>query len=196
MPFRVIILLVTFSSALYGAAFIPLSNALGPGVAALSALPVVVTGWALGLRMGIIGGILAFPLNTLLLNLTGDGGWDVVIQGGGGPGSLAIVLIGATVGRMHDLSQQAKNELEERLRAEGESARLVAELQDALAKIKNLDGLLPICASCKKIRDDEGHWSHIETYIQDRSEAEFTHSICPDCTRTLYPGRMTSTANS
>lgn len=195
MPFRVIILLVTLSSVLYGAAFVSLFNVLGQGVAAISFLPVVATGWALGLRMGVLGGILAFPLNTLLINLIGDTGWDVVIQGGGGPGSLAIVIIGAIVGRMHDLSQQAKKELEERLRVEEERERLVVELQGALSKIKTLDGLLPICASCKKIRDDDGYWSHIEIYIREHSEADFSHSICPDCAKTLYPGRMTSAAS-
>jgi PleD family two-component response regulator len=62
-----------------------------------------------------------------------------------------------------------------------------AELQEALAKIKTLAGLLPICASCKKIRDDKGYWTQIETYIRDHSEAEFSHGICPECMKKLYP---------
>ena len=57
----------------------------------------------------------------------------------------------------------------------------------ALNEVKILRGLLPICASCKKIRDDHGYWNQIETYIRDHSEAEFSHSICPDCMRALYP---------
>ncbi len=61
------------------------------------------------------------------------------------------------------------------------------ELQDALAKVKVLSGFLPICASCKKIRDDDGYWNQIEEYIQTRSEAEFSHSICPECAEKLYP---------
>ncbi len=65
--------------------------------------------------------------------------------------------------------------------------RLNAELQEALAKIKTLKGLLPICASCKKIRDDEGYWHQIEVYIRDHSEAEFSHGLCPDCSQKLYP---------
>ncbi len=59
--------------------------------------------------------------------------------------------------------------------------------QDALAKVRTLGGLLPICAHCKKIRDDTGYWNRIETYIADHSEAEFSHSVCPDCARELYP---------
>ena len=60
-------------------------------------------------------------------------------------------------------------------------------LQDSLAKINKLSGLLPICASCKKIRDDKGYWSQIEFYIRDHSEAEFSHGICPECAKKLYP---------
>jgi hypothetical protein len=64
----------------------------------------------------------------------------------------------------------------------------IEELQDALDNVKLLSGLLPICASCKKIRDDNGDWNQIEFYIKEHSEAEFSHGICPDCAKTLYPG--------
>ncbi len=69
-----------------------------------------------------------------------------------------------------------------------ERERLIADLQAALGKIKTLRGMLPICSSCKKIRDDAGYWSQIEAYLSQHSEAEFTHSICPDCMRKLSPG--------
>ena len=59
-------------------------------------------------------------------------------------------------------------------------------LQKALSEIKTLSGLLPICASCKKIRDDKGYWNQLELYIRDHSEAEFSHSICPTCADNLY----------
>ena len=62
-----------------------------------------------------------------------------------------------------------------------------AQLFDSLSKVKKLSGLLPICASCKKIRDDKGYWKQIETYIRDHSEADFSHSICPECAIALYP---------
>jgi len=61
------------------------------------------------------------------------------------------------------------------------------ELEKALAKIKTLSGLLPICASCKKIRDDKGYWTQLESYVSEHSEAEFTHGCCPDCMKKLYP---------
>jgi CheY-like chemotaxis protein len=72
-------------------------------------------------------------------------------------------------------------------RAETERKKLVQELKDSLAKIKFLSGMLPICANCKKIRDDNGYWEQIESYIEDRSEAVFSHSVCPECYKKLYP---------
>jgi hypothetical protein len=65
--------------------------------------------------------------------------------------------------------------------AEEKREKLLAELQDALANIKVLKGFLPMCAWCKKIRDDEGYWKQVEDYISKRTEAEFTHGICPQC---------------
>ncbi len=62
-----------------------------------------------------------------------------------------------------------------------------AELQVALSSVKTLKGLLPICASCKQVRDDSGYWEEIESYIGSHSDAEFSHSICPDCAARLYP---------
>jgi GAF domain-containing protein len=74
----------------------------------------------------------------------------------------------------------------ERRRIEEDHERLIAQLREALANVKTLRGLLPICASCKKIRDDRGYWNQIEIYLQAHSEADFTHGICPDCARRLY----------
>ncbi len=70
---------------------------------------------------------------------------------------------------------------------EEERERLVAELQNALAHVKTLHGLLPICCACKKIRDDKGYWEQIEVYVKERSDAEFTHGLCPECMHRLYP---------
>jgi hypothetical protein len=86
--------------------------------------------------------------------------------------------------------QDLKKEVGIRWQAEKEKDRLILYLQKALGKIKTLGGLLPICANCKKIRDDKGYWNQIESYIRDHSEADFSHSICPDCTEKLYPGLL------
>ena len=72
-----------------------------------------------------------------------------------------------------------------------ENQRLIIELGLALNKVKTLSGLLPICTECKKIRDDKGYWNQIENYIREHSEAEFSHSICPECIKALYPGFRT-----
>jgi hypothetical protein len=74
-----------------------------------------------------------------------------------------------------------------RQRAEAERERLIGELQEALAKVKTLRGLIPICSSCKKVRDDQGYWTQLETYLKQHSEAEFSHGLCLDCMRKLFP---------
>ena len=80
---------------------------------------------------------------------------------------------------VRDVTQRKQNEKKQQ--------ELILELNEALAKVKTLSGLLPICAWCKKIRDDSGEWEQMEVYIRDRSEANFSHSICPECTKQLYP---------
>lgn len=94
-----------------------------------------------------------------------EGFGDVVRDAGGKPLRFA--------GTVQDIT--------ERSQAEAEREKLIRELQEAIARVKQLSGLLPICASCKKIRDDQGYWNQIEVYIRDHSEANFTHGICPVC---------------
>jgi PAS domain S-box-containing protein len=74
-----------------------------------------------------------------------------------------------------------------RRKIEEEREVLIFSLKEALSNIKILRGILPICASCKKIRDDKGYWNQVESYIRDHSNAEFSHGICPDCAKNLYP---------
>ena len=78
-----------------------------------------------------------------------------------------------------------KNIESERLKKE--LKKKVEQLEVSITEIKTLTGLLPICSSCKKIRDDEGYWNQIESYIQKHSNAVFSHSFCPDCAKKLYP---------
>ncbi len=81
-------------------------------------------------------------------------------------------------------------DITERLAVEREREALVVNLTQALAEVKTLSGLLPICASCKRIRDDQGYWNQIEHYISLHSQAQFSHGICPECARKLYPELM------
>ena len=78
-------------------------------------------------------------------------------------------------------------DITERKERELEREELIKELSDALGKIKTLEGLIPICASCKKIRSDDGYWEDVEVYIKNRSKADFTHGLCPSCTKQMYP---------
>jgi len=78
-------------------------------------------------------------------------------------------------------------DISSRKQMEGEREELIRELREALGKVKILSGLLPICSSCKKIRDDKGSWTQLEAYFARHSEAEFSHGICPECLRKLYP---------
>ncbi len=74
----------------------------------------------------------------------------------------------------------------ERKHLEIEREQLIQELQAALATVKRLSGLLPICAGCKKIRDDRGYWTQVEQYIQEHTDVDFNHGICPECAEKLY----------
>lgn len=85
----------------------------------------------------------------------------------------------AVIGSLLDITQRTKDI--------AERERLIGELKEAVITIKTLQGILPICSSCKKIRDDKGYWSQIEKYITEHSSAEFSHSICPACAKKLYP---------
>ena len=129
------------------------------------------------------------PLGAAIAGLRERGADHMEISLPGNPGryidmhlSPLVDRDGSTSGKVlviHDLSERRALELERE--------KLVIELQSALGDIKTLRGLLPICASCKKIRDDEGSWKGLERYIMDHSDAQFSHDICPDCIRKLYP---------
>jgi CheY-like chemotaxis protein len=71
-----------------------------------------------------------------------------------------------------------------------ERERLIAELKDALAEVKTLSGLLPVCAGCKKVRDDKGYWNQLETYLQNHTDANVSHGLCPDCMDKMYGGQQ------
>ncbi|MBN1794872.1 MAG: PAS domain S-box protein [Candidatus Omnitrophica bacterium] len=84
-----------------------------------------------------------------------------------------------SIGIIRDITEHKK--------IEQEREELIAELKEALAKVKKLKGLLPICASCRKVRDDAGYWQKLETYICEHAEVDFSHGICPECIKKLYP---------
>jgi PAS domain S-box-containing protein len=78
-------------------------------------------------------------------------------------------------------------DITDRKRAEEDRENLIKDLKTALVHVRTLSGLLPICANCKKIRDDQGYWTQIESYIRDHSQAQFTHGVCPECAERFFP---------
>lgn len=100
--------------------------------------------------------------------------------------SLTISPIKDPQGRLTGASSIGRD-ITEALLAEAERERLINKLQDALAEVKTLQGILPICMHCKKIRDEEGAWRQLELYISEHTNANFSHGICGPCTQTLYP---------
>ena len=76
----------------------------------------------------------------------------------------------------------------DRVRADAERTKLITQLQTAIGEVKTLSNLLPICSGCKSIRDEHDQWHRVETYIEKHTKTEFTHGLCPDCSKRLYPG--------
>ncbi len=93
------------------------------------------------------------------------------------PWSISFAFFNGVIGLYYGIIKQTSRAKEE----------LIVGLQKALTEVKTLSGMLPICSSCKKIRDDEGYWQQIEEYIRNHSDADFTHGICNDCVEKLYP---------
>lgn len=89
--------------------------------------------------------------------------------------------------RQFVLNQNLGLEVAERVKAQAQLEQSIRELQETLSTVKTLSGLLPICASCKKIRDDKGYWNHLESYLREHSDAVFSHGVCPSCAKKLYP---------
>ncbi|GEM_PF-730828 len=96
-------------------------------------------------------------------------------------------LLARTSDEILKAHQDLKQEIEERKQLEKEHEELIGKQKEALDKIRTLSGLIPICANCKKIRNDEGYYEHLEKFIMDHSDAVFSHGICPDCMKKLYP---------
>jgi len=95
-----------------------------------------------------------------------------------------IVVAGSGVFVLRRRSELLR-EINQREQIQAEQARLIRELEEAIANVKTLGGLLPICGWCKKIRDDRGYWKQVEAYLQEHTDATFTHGICPECEHKL-----------
>jgi len=104
-----------------------------------------------------------------------------------GRGETQQPLAITTADEVGELAEVFNSMIAKRQEAEAERERLIAELQVALEEVKTLSGLLPLCASCKKVRDDTGYWGQLEDYLRRHADVEISHGLCPDCAQKLYP---------
>ena len=145
-------------------------------------------------------GVSAVPAGSRVDSLPGELGRALAALHERPDGHLETALAGAEVRHLDLRSSDLRDrfgratarliivrDVTERRRMEMERERLIAELQAALADVKTLSGLVPICSSCKKIRDDRGYWRTVERYLSEHSDAQLTHGLCDDCLRRLYP---------
>ena len=137
-------------------------------------VPVALGAWASGRRMGLVMAGAAAGCWVLVDGLSQIGypsrfylAWNTGVR------LLSFVFVGISVSTIRRMLEQER--------------ALTRQLQSALREVRVLTGLLPICASCKRIRNREGEWERLESYLGSRSEMSFTHSICPVCARELYP---------
>ena len=150
------------------------------GVGYFVLIPLITVAAIFGLRGGLLLGILAHPLNLVLWFLARE----TIDQSFFQPNKLGAwgfaLIIGVAIGYFKDINVRYRETVRN-------LAKTNVKLSRALAEIKTLGGLLPICSGCKKIRDDEGYWQLVEVYIQDRADVEFSHGLCPECAGELYP---------
>ena len=93
---------------------------------------------------------------------------------------------GNEIDRVRESTNALEKTLEARAAAEADREKTIQELRYAMEQVRTLSGFLPICASCKKIRDDQGYWGQVEEYISKHSDVQFSHGLCPDCAQKLY----------
>ena len=111
-----------------------------------------------------------------------------------GRGELRPVAV-ASEDEVGELARIFNSMIEKRRQIEADREKLILNLREALAEVKLLSGFLPICTSCKKIRDDKGYWNQIENYISTHSDVIFSHGVCPECARKLYPDLVDEDGN-
>lgn len=101
--------------------------------------------------------------------------------------TLAIVLAASLLAYSYRRVKDQKREIARRLEIEQKQKETLQNLKAAMAEIKTLEGLIPMCSNCKRVRDDQGFWKQVEEYLSMKTDARFSHSLCPDCLKELYP---------
>ena len=158
--------------------FDPLYPWVGDATIAVAIPPIVLWGHAFGRAGGMTAGLVHVSFNYLLLEWQGR--WPSPLTPGLPLGFASAVLVG--IGLLAGYFGQARMRVDEEILLRRQSEQ---DLRAALREVKTLRGMLPICANCKKIRSEEDQWIPVEVFIQERSQASFTHGICPTCTDEL-----------
>ncbi len=162
-----------------------------PTVAAWNSLCVLFAFYLLGRKNGTVINIIFVPVSTVIYVIKHSSGVNAIPLVAILNVSLFMLCVSLIAYYFEETRSETEGalleDIDSRMKTESELEAAVNELKSAISEIKTLSGLLPICASCKRIRDDNGAWTQIESYIKKNSEAEFSHGICPDCARRLYP---------
>lgn len=130
-----------------------------------------------GLEMGA-GDYITKPFNSALVRLRVRNHLELKRQ--------RDLLTARTI-ELQRLNNELEREVNERSTVQISNEQLISELRAAMAEVKTLSGLLPICASCKQVRDDQGYWSQIDTYLRKHTDISFSHGLCTECAHKLYP---------
>lgn len=147
----------------------------------LFTLVVLVSAMFGGWRMGLLATVLAGGAGVWLFVRPFDQANVHDIQDA--TQTLLFGLTGCGISLLAEQLRRARERAEEETR---EREALIAQLRESIENVRVLHGLLPICAGCKKIRDDKGYWQQLEVYIRDHSEADFSHGLCPDCVKRYW----------
>lgn len=162
-----------------------------PTVAAWNSLCVLFAFYLLGRRYGTLISMVFVPVSTFIYVMKHSSGANAIPLVAILNVSFFMLCISLIAYYFETTRSETEGalleDIDSRVKTESDLEAAVQELKKAIGEIKTLSGLLPICASCKRIRDDKGAWTQIESYIKKNSEAEFSHGICPDCARKLYP---------
>lgn len=176
---------------LYFLSYILFFSFMGDSVFMLMMFPVLVASALIGMKAGIITQLVCFCFSIAYRFLSSS---DTKYIQKFVIGFVMLLIVNFVVGFLREVHKKLKSELKQRKIAEEQReatlAQLrmsLAELENARSELKTLSGLLPICSSCHRIRDEKDNWFNIEQYIAERSDAEFSHGICPDCAKKLYP---------
>jgi|GEM_PF-3276577 len=156
-------------------------------ICSVSLLPVIIISIYGGMRYAVSSAAFVCVTNTILIYFLRPSGFTEAMLSDGLVGIISILITSLLFGFLSDLLHKFRIALAEKTKLEEDREALIKDLHASLEKVKQLEGFLPICSNCKKIRDGWGNWRRFEGYIENHSEAEFTYGICPDCSKLLYP---------